>query len=122
MAVGWSLLPEPFRTALRHGDAATLQALLNAGLDVNARLARGLTPLMVAVDCGDLNAVRWLLASGADATAVDDLGYSVAMHARYEIERRARSRPVVFEIADLIDAVAAKASGARGRTDAEPLA
>ena len=53
--------------------------LLDKGMDVNARGAEGLTPLMNAAmrDSGEM--VRWLLRHGGDPQAVTEDGYSALM-------------------------------------------
>ena len=43
-----------------------MEALLEAGADVNFRFDGGDTPLHLAVDAGDVTAIRLLLAHGAD--------------------------------------------------------
>ena len=53
--------------AARKGDVAELQRHLQSGQDVNAKGAKGLTALIMAAAKGRTEAVRLLLAHGADA-------------------------------------------------------
>jgi serine/threonine-protein phosphatase 6 regulatory ankyrin repeat subunit B len=55
--------------AAEAGTPRTIQALLQAGADVNARTASGWTALMVAASRGHLAAVHALLRAGADMEA-----------------------------------------------------
>ncbi len=59
-------------------QAICVEVLLEAGADPNAVQRGGWTPLHSAVHNGDPRSVELLLAHGADATAVDDEGRSVA--------------------------------------------
>ena len=71
-----------------------VHSLLLLGADPNARAIQpayargqigGTTPLMFAVDTGNLDAVRVLLDSGADLNLVDNHGYSALCLAVYSI-------------------------------------
>jgi ankyrin repeat protein len=71
--------------AAYHGDPGWVAACIAGGLDVNARAINGFTPLHWAVDMGCVGnpadraaVVRALVAAGADRTAVDIAGQSVA--------------------------------------------
>jgi len=55
---------------------ALLPLLVGAGLDVNARDKRGITPLIQAVKRGAIETVKMLLDLKADATAQEENGYS----------------------------------------------
>lgn len=59
-----------FFKAAAKGDAAKLKSLLNAAQKVDARDESGKTALMRAAEHGHLDAVRVLIAGGADAKAV----------------------------------------------------
>jgi ankyrin repeat protein len=59
------MTPE-WKTAIKAGDVSTLQALLDAGADVNARDEHNQTGLMIAARDGHTPVVRWLVAQGAD--------------------------------------------------------
>jgi ankyrin repeat protein len=48
-----------------------IELLLNAGADPNAALLEGETPLMTAARTGNADAVRLLLARGANVNAVE---------------------------------------------------
>ena len=52
--------------AVRHGDIYTVDRLLSAGADVNARDRYGQTALMVAAKTGHAKVVERLIAAGAD--------------------------------------------------------
>jgi Ankyrin repeats (3 copies) len=60
----------PLLGAARRGDVAQMTALIDAGADINARDARNrFTPLLHAVHAQQEDAVRLLLARGADPNA-----------------------------------------------------
>ena len=61
----------PLMLASALGPVAVVKALIDAGADVNAKEARGMTPLMyaIATDHGDLEIVKTLIARGADLEA-----------------------------------------------------
>lgn len=60
----------------RHGDAAELGALLDAGLPPNLRNDKGDSLVMLAAYNGNAPAVRVLLEHGADPDALNDKGQS----------------------------------------------
>ena len=62
--------------ASAHRDPAIVQALLDAGADVNAKDIRGMTPLLYAVSSEEQNAatIKLLLAKGADPRVKDASG------------------------------------------------
>jgi len=62
------------RRAAEMGDVAELQSLLDRQLAIDARDAHGRTPLMLATLHGRTEAVRALLAHGADPNAADARG------------------------------------------------
>ncbi|CAM9639938.1 unnamed protein product, partial [Scytosiphon promiscuus] len=78
-----------------------VQALLDAGADVDARDERGLTPLHKALERGRLDVFRTLLVHGADADARDPDGRAVLHRAAVADENR------VDFVDDLISAGAA---------------
>jgi ankyrin repeat protein len=55
-----------WKAAIKAGDIEALQALVDAGADVNARDEHGQTGLMNAARDGHTPVVRWLVAQGAD--------------------------------------------------------
>lgn len=69
------------RRAARTGQAQAVAAALEQGASVDARDTRGKTPLMWAVQAGDLALVRQLDASGADPTLSTDSGDTALMYA-----------------------------------------
>lgn len=60
--------------AVMAGDAARVEALLDAGEDPNPLGERGRTALMVAAERGNERIVQALLAAGAEPILTDDLG------------------------------------------------
>lgn len=65
--------------AARNGDAATVQALLDKGADVNAKFRYGTTALFKAAERGHTEVVKLLLARGADVTVKDTFYGATAM-------------------------------------------
>jgi ankyrin repeat protein len=61
--------PSAFFTAVKAGDLERMQAAMNSGVHIEARTPDGLTALMLAVECGQLNIVRELIERGADVNA-----------------------------------------------------
>ena len=70
---GWT----PLMHAIHKSQRAAVQALIGAGVNVNAAAPHAFTPLMMAVGNGDLPIVRMLLAAGADPRATTPNGTSV---------------------------------------------
>jgi outer membrane protein assembly factor BamB len=66
--------------AARDGDAAALGALLDAGADPDAEFRQGGTALLFAAQRGHAEAVRLLLARGADVNARETLNNTTALH------------------------------------------
>lgn len=64
-----------------YDNAAVIPFLIQAGLDVNSPDSVGLTPLMLAAQNGRLNAVKTLLAEGADASIRNHQGKTAADYA-----------------------------------------
>jgi ankyrin repeat protein len=55
-----------WKLAIKADDVAVLEGLLHAGADINARDEHGQTGLMIAARDGKTEAVRWLVAHGAE--------------------------------------------------------
>jgi ankyrin repeat protein len=72
-------------TSVMSDDAATLQVLLDAGIPVDTADGRGRTALVVAVLWGQREAVRVLLARGADAAKALDAARTVGDPAMIEL-------------------------------------
>ena len=75
---GMTLRPHWDR-ASRTGDVATLDRMLAAGYDVNARDTYGQTAVMRAAHAGHLDAVRLLARRGADLNTTAKYGLSATM-------------------------------------------
>ena len=65
--------------AARDSDLATVQALLAAGANPNARADTGTSPLMLAAQRGQTDLVVGLLGAGADPTLADTQGRTAVM-------------------------------------------
>lgn len=72
-------LNDKFFEAVRKGDLAATTALLDQGVDVNAKFRYGTTALFKAAERGHLDIVKLLLARGADVTVKDTFYGSTAM-------------------------------------------
>ncbi|WP_338865665.1 ankyrin repeat domain-containing protein [Myxococcus stipitatus] len=98
-AAWWSLRAEPapqgrllatseaeryLLAAAREGDSEVVSGLLKAGTPVEARDARGFSPLILAAYHGHLDTVRVLLSAGADACAGDKRGNTALMGAAFK--------------------------------------
>ncbi len=64
----------PLRSAIGAGHVAEVQALVEAGADVNLTNDYGSTPLSFAAFCGHLDVVEYLVDAGADVNVVDNHG------------------------------------------------
>jgi len=71
-------VPERYYHAIRSNDLQALGTLLQSG-GANARDSRGTTPLMYAAANGSIEAVRALIAAGADVNAANDFGATALM-------------------------------------------
>ncbi len=63
--------PEDLFDAARAGDVDRITRILDEGIDVDATTAYGATALMYAAEKGHLEAVKFLVAKGADVNAKD---------------------------------------------------
>lgn len=64
----------PLYIAARDGNLRAVDALINAGADVNYVCRNGATALFVACENGHLEAVKYLIAAGADVNAACNNG------------------------------------------------
>src|SRR2546423_15294266 len=62
----------PLLIASRNGDAAMIDALVAAGSDANNATTNGTTALMLAAAAGKVDAVKLLLAKGANVNAKEN--------------------------------------------------
>lgn len=74
--------PTPLMIAARSGcKINAIRILTDAGAEMEARDAQGMTALMHAAKAGDLNCVNALLRAGADVDATDNAGNKAINHA-----------------------------------------
>lgn len=79
------IAPPSLGAAAKSNDVALLQALLAAeDADIDARDARGYSPLMLAAYSGSMEAFELLLARGADPNGTDLAGNSILMGAAFK--------------------------------------
>src|SRR5450759_2871265 len=69
---------ESFYQAIRNNDLPALRTLLKTA-EVNTKDKRGTTPLMMASAYGSIEAMKVLIAAGADVNTKNDLG-ATALH------------------------------------------
>lgn len=81
-----SLTPE-FLNTLRQGEVKQLRVALDRGASVNARDAKGNTPLLHAVVYGDLAAVQLLLDRGADVNVTNAAGSTALLRAASNFDK-----------------------------------
>ena len=65
-------LAQTLLSAAEAGDVAAIRRALDAGASIEARDARGRTPVLLATYGGHVAAAQWLMARGADVNAQDD--------------------------------------------------
>lgn len=65
-----------------------LNLLIEAGADVNAADESGITPLMVAIESGNISTIKMLLSKGASINAQDTLGRTALMFAVQGISKK----------------------------------
>lgn len=79
---------DEFYTAIRSGDIARVNSLVQKGSDVNLKERRGgATPLMHAAAVGSLDAMRLLLDKGADVNARNAAGATALMWAATDLAK-----------------------------------
>ncbi|HLP99337.1 MAG TPA: ankyrin repeat domain-containing protein [Sideroxyarcus sp.] len=77
---GWTALSYAVYNAdLKRGFADVVQALIDAGADVEAPIGYGVRPLMLAAGYGETAVVEVLLKAGADVLAQNEGGYTALM-------------------------------------------
>jgi ankyrin repeat protein len=77
---------DDYYKAIRANDLAQLKSLISAG-EVNAKDRRGATPLMYAASVGSVDAVKMLLAAGADAKAKNSFDATALMWGITNLEK-----------------------------------
>jgi ankyrin repeat protein len=77
---GWTALMKAcYNAELKHGFAEVVQALIDAGADIEAPIGYGVRPLMLAAGYGETAVVEALLKAGADVLAQNEGGYTALM-------------------------------------------
>jgi ankyrin repeat protein len=99
--LGWTaLMKAVYNADVDRGYADVVQALLDAGASVEARIGYGIRPLMLAAGYGETAVVQTLLHAGADVLARNEGGLTALMMVKekfyvdvinllYEAEREA---------------------------------
>jgi ankyrin repeat protein len=77
---------DDYYKAVRANDLAQLKSLISAG-DVNVKDRRGATPLMYAASVGSVDAVKLLLAAGADAKVKNSFDATALMWGVTNLEK-----------------------------------
>jgi ankyrin repeat protein len=73
----------PLMSAAQNDEIDNMRALIKAGASVNTAATKtNLTALMQAAACGQLSAVNWLLANGAEVNHRDANGLTALDHVR----------------------------------------
>ncbi|MDD2686210.1 MAG: ankyrin repeat domain-containing protein [Gallionella sp.] len=86
--------------AIKAGDTAAVQRVLDSGASIECRDADGLTPLMAAAYSGNLALVQRLIALGADVNACNEGGWSAVSKAVYNAEQKHGFADVVQALID----------------------
>ncbi len=77
---GWTALVKAvYNTELKRGSAEVVQALIDAGADIEVAIGYGVRPLMLAAGYGESDVVAALLHAGADVLARNEGGYTALM-------------------------------------------
>lgn len=78
---------EEFYKVIRTNDLTTLRKMIGGGANVNVKDRHGATPLMYAAEVGSADAVKMLLAAGADAKAKNAFDATALMWGVANIEK-----------------------------------
>lgn len=77
---GWTALMKGcYNAEQKRGYAEVVQALIDAGADIEAPIGYGVRPLMLAAGYGEADVVDTLLKAGADVLAKNEGGYTALM-------------------------------------------
>lgn len=77
---GWSPLARAvYNQEAKHGFLDVVQALVDAGANLEAAIGYGVRPLMLAAGYGETGIVDLLIRSGADVLAKNEGGYTALM-------------------------------------------
>ena len=80
-------ISDSYFTILRNGDATKLKDALDHGAPIEARDAKGNTPLMLETVYGDVSCVKMLLDHGAQVNATNYAGATPLIHAAFDHEK-----------------------------------
>lgn len=79
-AAGWTPLSRAvYNPELKHGFPEVVRVLVGAGANLEAAIAYGVRPLMLAAGYGETAIVELLIQSGADVLAKNEGGYTALM-------------------------------------------
>ncbi|MDH2917402.1 MAG: ankyrin repeat domain-containing protein [Gallionella sp.] len=77
---GWTPLARAvYNQELQHGFLDVVQVLVGAGANLEAAIAYGVRPLMLAAGYGETDIVEFLIQAGADVLAKNEGGYTALM-------------------------------------------
>lgn len=77
---GWSALTRAlYNPNLKRGYPEVVEALIDAGANIEASIGYGVRPLMLAAGYGETASVELLIKSGADVLAKNEGGYTALM-------------------------------------------
>jgi ankyrin repeat protein len=87
-AAGFAANPsDEFYSAIRSNDLARLEAMLKEGSSPNLADNRGITPLMYAATVGSADAMKLLIAKGADVNAKNAFGSTALMWSVTDLQK-----------------------------------
>jgi ankyrin repeat protein len=81
-------MPKDLIEAVKAGDVAAAQRLIEGGSDANACDEAGATLLMIASNAGNLAMTKALLSAGADVNASDMRGWTALTHSVYNADMK----------------------------------